>query len=248
MRRPEDVAAYLRDRFERDYPDWARGSGTWPMRIGLRPPSTAQRAADAVACHAWADEWSAFDGPGTVEYTPVRFPTGMHRMPKTLVLTVPRAVAATDAETLATWRRCGLRLTALQREFPNARFKRIIRRITELPERDYERLAATVRWLRDHPTSGMLLRQLPIEGIGTKWLARHARLVLALLSYADDNGDGIYSRAPEENGATEPRTPPNGSACTNASVCGSHPTSSRSPCLTPRCAHGSPGCATSPLA
>jgi hypothetical protein len=31
----------------------------------------------------------------------------------------------------------------------------------------------------------MLLRQLPIEGIGTKWLSRHAQLVLALLDHED---------------------------------------------------------------
>src|SRR6266568_8837824 len=36
-------------------------------------------------------------------------------------------------------------------------------------------------WLRANPASGMLLRQLPIEGIDIKWLSRHAQLVLALL-------------------------------------------------------------------
>jgi Uncharacterized protein conserved in bacteria N-term (DUF3322) len=33
--------------------------------------------------------------------------------------------------------------------------------------------------------SGLLLRQLPIEGIGTKWLAQYAVLVLALLGDPD---------------------------------------------------------------
>ncbi|WP_298176977.1 DUF3322 domain-containing protein [Saccharomonospora sp.] len=181
MLRPEDVIATLRRRFENGYPDWARGRGTWPIRLGLRPPTTQQRAADPVACHAWAEEWRAFPGPGVVEYVALRFPTGTHSMPKTLVVDSPHAVATANTTTEATWRRCGRRLTALQREFPQARFDRIIRRITELSEVEYGRLVATVRWLSAHPASGMLLRQLPIEGIDTKWLERHAGLVLPLL-------------------------------------------------------------------
>ena len=74
---------------------------------------------------------------------------------------------------------------ALQRQFPQARFDRIIRRLTDLDEHTYQQLTATVAWLDTHPTSGLLLRQLPIEGIGTKWLAQHAVLVLALLGDPD---------------------------------------------------------------
>jgi hypothetical protein len=94
-------------------------------------------------------------------------------------------VAAANPATLATWRRCGQRLTSLQRQFPQARFDRIIRRLIDLDEHTYQQLTATVAWLGIHPTSGLLLRQLPIEGIGTKWLAEHAVLVLALLGDPD---------------------------------------------------------------
>lgn len=38
-----------------------------------------------------------------------------------------------------------------------------------------------MQWLRANPTSWLFLRQLPIEGIDTKWLGAHATLVLALL-------------------------------------------------------------------
>ena len=73
----------------------------------------------------------------------------------------------------------------LQRTFPQARFTGIIRRITDLDDRDYQRLVTTVTWLRANPVSGMLLRQLPIEGIDTKWLSSHAQLILALLGDSD---------------------------------------------------------------
>ena len=185
MRQPEQVTAQLRARFEREYPDWARGRSTWPMRIPLQPPTTGERSRDPLACHTWAARWRDYTGPGTIEHTSARFPTGIHPMPKTLVINRPGDVAAADPATQATWRRCGQRLTSLQRQFPQARFDRIIRRLTDLDEHTYQQLTATVAWLDTHPTSGLLLRQLPIEGIGTKWLAQHAALVLALLGDPD---------------------------------------------------------------
>lgn len=184
---PDEVAVHLRRRFERDYPDWARGRGAWPMRVPLQPPTTAERSADPVACHDWAARWQAYEGPGAVEFASLRFPTGTHPMPRALVLRHPDHVASAHPDTPQTWRRCGQRLVALQQTFTSARFEGIIRRITELSDGDYERLVNTVTWLRDNPTSGMLLRQLPIEGIDTKWLGRHAHLILAMLGA--DNSD-----------------------------------------------------------
>lgn len=185
MRWPDEVAEQLRQRFELEYPDWARGRGTWPMRIPLQPPTTAERSADPVACHDWAAHWHAYAGPGAVEYRNLRFPTGTHAMPKALVLSRPDDVAAAHIETRQTWHRCGQRLIALQKAFPDARFAGVVRRITELDVSNYERLTSVVSWLRSNPTSGMLLRQLPIEGIDTKWLVRHARLLLAMLGTED---------------------------------------------------------------
>lgn len=184
MLQPDHVLQMLRSRFEDDYPDWARGRGSWPMRISLKPPTTRERADNPVACHTWASNWRAYTGPGTVEYTNLRFPTATHSMPKTLRIDRPTHVAAATPETRQTWQQCGQRLTALQTAFSDAVFDRIIRRITNLPDRDYQRLHDTVAWLRTNPTSGLLLRQLPIEGIDTKWLQRHRGLVLPLL------GDG----------------------------------------------------------
>lgn len=181
MRQPDDITRYLRQRFARDFPDWARGKGTWPLRVSLQPPTTGERSTDPIGCHAWNDRWHAYTGPGTVEYANLRFPTATHAMPTALVLHRPGDVAEAHADSLQTWKRCGHRLTTLQRAFPDADFTGIIRRITELDEHDFGRLHDAVTWLRANPASGMLLRQLPIEGIDTKWLTAHAHLVLALL-------------------------------------------------------------------
>lgn len=199
MRSPADVTAYLASRFASDYPDWARGAGTWPLRVPLHPPEPARRSADPVACHAWAGEWDRYDGPGRVKTAPLRFPTGTHPMPRALILDRPGDVAAVTPAAAAAWRQCGERLTSLQAAFPRARFDRIVRRLAEMDDAEFRRLEATAGWLRDNPASGMLLRQLPIEGIGTKWLTAHAGLVLPLLGApgdpagqenGEDGGDG----------------------------------------------------------
>lgn len=181
MLRPDEVLDRLHRRFGDAYPDWARGKGAWPLRISLRPPNTTERSGSPIACHEWAARWADYTGPGTLEYANLRFPTGTHRMPKSLVLDRPGEVAAAHPDDRQVWQRCGQRLTHLQKEFPDARFTGQIRRITGLDDADYERLTLTVRWLRVNPTSGLLLRQLPIEGIDTKWLGAHANLVLTLL-------------------------------------------------------------------
>jgi acyl dehydratase len=75
----------------------------------------------------------------------------------------PLAAASVHPSTRETWIRRGERLMHLQRAFPEARFDRVIRRLTELDADDFQRLVATVTWLDAHPTSGLMLRQLPIE-------------------------------------------------------------------------------------
>ena len=153
------------------------------------PPTSAERSTDPVACHAWAKLWDHYTGTGTIERSTLRFPTGLHAMPKTLVLDSPLAVASVHPSTRETWIRCGERLTRLQRVFPKARFDRVIRRLTEMDADNFQRLVATVSWLDAHPTSGLMLRQLPIEGVDTKWLGKNKSLVLALLGAEDDLAD-----------------------------------------------------------
>lgn len=46
---------------------------------------------------------------------------------------------------------------------------------------DFDRAIRVAEWLVDHPSSGLLLRQLPVEGMDTKWLEHNRRVVQALV-------------------------------------------------------------------
>lgn len=47
---------------------------------------------------------------------------------------------------------------------------------------DFDRSLRVVDWVVTHPGSGLLLRQVPVEGMDTKWLERHRRLVSVLVA------------------------------------------------------------------
>jgi hypothetical protein len=182
MLEPNAVTTIVQERFRSRYAEWARGDGAWPMRVSLGAPDTQERQRNPAACFAWAARWRNYTGPGTVETANKQFPTGTAPMPVRLTIISAHEAATVSPRHAATWQRCEDRLIALQGQFPEGDFdKHTIQRITDLDEADYHRLTATVTWLRNNDVTGMLPRQLPIEGIGTKWLETHTALVAALL-------------------------------------------------------------------
>lgn len=52
----------------------------------------------------------------------------------------------------------------------------------DAPENEFERLLSVVLWLRDHPQANCFIRELPIEGVDTKWLERNRAVVARILS------------------------------------------------------------------
>jgi hypothetical protein len=167
------------------------------MRISLAPPNGQTRQDDPIACHTWAQQWREYDGPGRLDHVELRFPTGTHPMPAALNLETPHQVAAADPGTDQRWRTCGARLPRLQELLPGINPPGwMIKRLANLPDTDFTRLVAVTTWLKENPASGMLIRQLPVEGVHTKWLAQHARLVLTLLGdRATDNADPEHEDA-----------------------------------------------------
>jgi hypothetical protein len=181
MLKPETVTLDLTAKFEKQYPQWAQAKRKWPLTVNLQPPSTALRLADPVPILEWAQRWRSWSGPGRVVFAARRFTTGTFEVPERLVFDVPAQIAALTPATAATWQRCGDRLIALKTAFPNLELDaKHIHGITQLSDDDYRRLADTARWLCDNPRSGLLPRQLPVEGIDTKWLETHLSLVAAV--------------------------------------------------------------------
>ena len=49
-----------------------------------------------------------------------------------------------------------------------------------LSDPDFERLLGLISWLRAHPDAGCFVREIPLEGIDSKWFERHRRMLAAI--------------------------------------------------------------------
>ncbi|MDO4937223.1 MAG: DUF2220 family protein [Sutterellaceae bacterium] len=56
---------------------------------------------------------------------------------------------------------------------------------------DFKRLLDLVDWLIEHPDSGAFVREIPLEGIDTKWLERHQKEVCGLFNLVRKHRFGI---------------------------------------------------------
>ncbi|MCK8673042.1 DUF3322 domain-containing protein [Rhodococcus sp. HM1] len=157
------------------------------LSIALHPPSEVRVADDPDAAVAWVREWHRYSGPGRVDWESRRWRDfGTQQVPVRLVLSSASEIAAA-AGRAAEWALLGMRqrrlVTGLGPGTPTlaAAVASTHTRWMDLEEQDFATLVAVVRWLADHPASGMFIRQLPVPGVDTKWVSRHRGLVETLL-------------------------------------------------------------------
>lgn len=193
MTDPVSVAA-ARERAGRVYDRHAASWAAWGVdgpafELPLHPPTEATALADEPGAVAWAASWRRVPG---VVWVPRRWANlGTQQVPGRLRLTTPGEVAV-FAGRAAHWRLLSSRSAELVGRWGDVvrdAVRRHARALTELPETDLARLLAVVEWLVAHPDSGMYLRQLPIAGIDTKWIASHRILVTALVEALSGSRD-----------------------------------------------------------
>lgn len=162
-------------------------AGVDSVTVALHPPSEAAVAADPDAAVAWVRSWHAYDGYGSVVWETRRWRSfGTQDVPVRVVLSGASEIAAA-AGRAAEWRTLTTRRQRLLAELGSgtaglaAAVASTHARWLEFDDADFGRLVATVRWLAEHPSSGLLVRQLPIPGVDTKWVSRHRGTVEILL-------------------------------------------------------------------
>lgn len=189
MLTPTDVGAKaqaaLRSRLRRwliDVDEAARDRLTVP----LHPPTEQVVARDPDAARDWVRGWHRYAGSGQVEWQPRRWPSfGTQQVPFRIGFAGADEIA-TAAGQLRRWRTLlsrRHRLVALAPQSPllPEAVAGGVNRWEPFSETDFDRLVVTVGWLLAHPDSGMFIRQLPIEGVDTKWLGGNRGLVERLV-------------------------------------------------------------------
>lgn len=200
MKSPESLRKALRARWLRHRHAWLAGGGEWPLSL---PIGGDALKADAVLRHwdafdAWLKAWRGVAHHSFGRIVPrSRFrnsPFGEQELPCSWQFDTPAAVAEELGES-ARWRRARERFDRLTAWLPDrdgsvdpaskqsSQWRRAVARrfdlLADMDGTEFELLLQVVGWLREHPDSGLYLRQLPVVGIDTKWVERRRRVITA---------------------------------------------------------------------
>lgn len=186
MRTPEDVVQRLTVAWRRNWTDWLGGGGTWPLVVSLDPPTEASASSRWAEFVRWLERWQAYAGPGQVRLgTKAWTRKGTQTLPTHVEFANPSAVSqALGGEAAATFSRADARFAERIAAWPecDAALRTHADWVQALPSGDYERAVRVIDWLSANPDTGLYPRQLPIEGVDTKWLEANAGPIAALLA------------------------------------------------------------------
>lgn len=205
---PDDVRARCRRQFAREHLAWlgAPAGAGQTQTIALGAPTQTEAAADPEAVRAWAAAWSAWESshqPGSVAWETRHWPRlGTQRLPASLVISSLDDVAKL-ADQASRWQRATARhdLLATVCVWLPCRLapQRLFDALADYSDVDFERLLSLMRWLSEHPASGLQLRQLPVVGLDTKWVEQRRGLIIDLLQCrpsqtpADQDGRDLHA-------------------------------------------------------
>ncbi len=188
MRLPEEILEAIHRRYQSKWRDWLEDPHAGPFTFPLDAPGPAVIAGQQDQVRSWLLAWRAW-GQAHPEVS-LRQAT---RKVAFGVQDVYTHLDIPDAATLASlyeadsahWMRAHGRYSQLVVAGASPRgFRPQLARIIELDEYDFALLLRVSGWFAAHPRSGLTIRQVPVEGLHTKWLAKHRSLVTATLDLA----------------------------------------------------------------
>lgn len=198
MRGVPELRAWAETRYRRAHREWLGrgdlGSGV-VVEYGLQPPSEQQVGRDAAGAAAWVAGWRSARLPAgaSVVWERRRWRSfGTHDLPVRVRIEGSDAVASL-AGSRREWQELARTASALVGRWPELAtvVPGVAGPLGKLGPGDLERLLATVEWFALNPQSELLARQVPVEGVDTKWLERHRGLVTRLVQGLTGEGLGL---------------------------------------------------------
>lgn len=159
------------------------GDAFFPYRIPLASPTSQDLVDHYQVVRKWIQEVSSWPRTGvSITWREFKHPVlGPNRIPVTITFATPQAAIGwigklDDAERATTI------FHRIQHELPILSPWALAHPLTVLAWGDvWPRLLTVVRWVIDHPRSGLYLRQVDAPGIDTKFIERHRGIVADLL-------------------------------------------------------------------
>lgn len=164
----------------------------WKGEFPLSPKELTGRALEAV----WAethrtkmrwDEWTAGAGAGVERADrEAGYRGSAQPLPARLRVSFDAAARLAGEEWVARLARSRARLAILRERFPDLADVAALLRLTDAyGDVDFDLACRAAEWFVAHPRSGLTARQVPVEGIGTKWLAGRGGVVRRLAGLDD---------------------------------------------------------------
>lgn len=197
MRTPEQIkqrilckfrsrrALWLRETLSRKY---GLSMTDFPLEYILEVPSEAEAASNWNGLTTWVTMWKWAEKhlPCRLEWQRRVWPRfGEQTLPVRVGIdTLDDVLKWLDGATANEWYLAENRIGTVAERFPACAEEccRHWAPLAEWSDADFERLLSALGWLSAHRNSGLYVRQLPIEGLDTKWLtAGRRRLTAALL-------------------------------------------------------------------
>lgn len=188
MRTPEELRKRLDARWKNQRRNWLLGQGEWPLPFSTEPPTEAEVLADWTHFDRWLAQWRdvSHASSGVVRYeTRIWSRVGEQHVPCAWQFATPDA-AAVELGQASLWLQAKQRFDSLaiwaSDESWSLELSRHFDLLAELSDVEFERLCVVVTWLRQHPSSNLYPRQLPIPGIDSKWVESRRAVVASWLA------------------------------------------------------------------
>ncbi|HVV53059.1 MAG TPA: DUF3322 domain-containing protein [Polyangia bacterium] len=182
---PDDVRHLLARRFDHQHRTWLVGAGSWPLNLSVGALSENQVREDPNRVRRWVESWRASRSAGTVEWQErVWAHVGRQSVPIRISFSSANEVADAIGKRKP-WQTATTRYQLLTERWPQLAGRADVSRqfdaLADYSPGDFDRIVSLLAWLEKNPSSGFYLRQLPIEGLHTKWIEKRTSLVIDLV-------------------------------------------------------------------
>jgi hypothetical protein len=186
MRTPATITQQIATRYHEHWRDWLiTPPDKNALALPLGAPSADHIARNPGDVDTWLRSWNDWQIQHpqlTLRRTTRQTLLGEQQIVTHLQATTVDALASASPALAAHWRTAQTRWHQLLEihAIPTI-VKPYLRQVIDLNGADFALLAAAAEWFTNNPRSGLTPRQVPVEGVHTKWLKRHRRFVLAIL-------------------------------------------------------------------
>jgi hypothetical protein len=186
MRQPDAVLERIQVAWRRNWTSWLGGGGRWPLTIPLDPPTEHQARKHWSHFQTWLQGWSTPAWKSVLVTESRAWPSlGSQEIPVGVTIADPGSAAQLLGPSFSReWQSGSERWQERTNAWPGLEepLRAIAGFMAALSPSDYKRFIAAFDWLASSPDSGLYVRQLPIAGLDSKWIERHAGPLAKLLS------------------------------------------------------------------